>query len=91
MNSCAHQACVNLTLSLHCLVLHTQVRGADLSLSPVHAAARGKIPGSDRGIAMRFPRFLQIRDDKDVVQASDSEVLADMYMSQRKRLGGVQK
>lgn len=45
-----------------------QVRGADLTLSPVHAAARGCVPDSDRGIAMRFPRFMQIREDKSIEQ-----------------------
>ena len=39
------------------------MRGADLSLSPVHAAARGRIPDSDRGVAVRFPRFIGMMCD----------------------------
>ncbi len=39
-----------------------EVRGAELSLSPVHRAASGHLPGTDRGLALRFPRFIRVRD-----------------------------
>eukprot|EP00967_Tisochrysis_lutea_P003508 scaffold4182_cov27-Tisochrysis_lutea.AAC.1 len=55
---------------------HMQVRGADLTLSPVHAAARGLVPDTDRGIALRFPRFIKVRDDKAVEQATGPDQLA---------------
>jgi ATP-dependent DNA ligase len=45
-----------------------EVRGADLTLSPVHAAAKGRV-ASDRGIALRFPRFIGVRSDKAVEDA----------------------
>jgi len=60
-----------------------EVRGADLTLSPVHAAARGLVPDTDRGIALRFPRFIKVRDDKAVEQATGPDQLASMYMAQR--------
>ena len=42
------------------------IRGAELSISPVHMAAHGGQGTGGRGLALRFPRFLSIRDDKTV-------------------------
>lgn len=40
-----------------------QVRGADITLSPNYTAAQGLV-SAERGLSMRFPRFLKKRDDK---------------------------
>lgn len=52
-----------------------EVRGADVTLSPVYPAAKGLV-SEERGLSLRFPRFLRRRDDKSVEDASGPEVLA---------------
>jgi ATP-dependent DNA ligase I len=63
-----------------------EVRGADLSLSPTHTAAQGlAAAGSERGIALRFPRFLRTRDDLTAENATGPEQLLEMYLAQPNR------
>ena len=60
-----------------------QVRAAALSLSPTWGAARGTVPGGgERGLALRFPRFLRARPDKALRDATSSEQLAFMFAKQ---------
>ncbi|XBW37680.1 hypothetical protein QEN19_003262 [Hanseniaspora menglaensis] len=58
-----------------------EVLCADLSLSPVYKSAIDLV-GSDRGISLRFPRMIRIRDDKDYTMATSSEQVLEMYQSQ---------
>ncbi len=55
-----------------------------ITLSPVSVAALGLVSES-RGLSLRFPRFIRVRDDKgqNVEQASSPEFLANMWKSQQ--------
>jgi DNA ligase 1 len=59
-----------------------EVRGAELTLSPIHRAALGAVrPGA--GLALRFPRFTgRFRDDKSASEATTGSELLEMYRSQ---------
>jgi predicted DNA-binding WGR domain protein len=63
-----------------------QVRAAALSLSPVFRAARGTIPAApaeaERGLGLRFPRFIRARPDKRPTDATSSTQLAAMFAQQ---------
>jgi DNA ligase-1 len=65
--------------------LVAEVIGAELTLSPIHACARGVIK-PDAGISIRFPRFIRWRPDKRPEDATTSQELVEMYNRQLKKI-----
>ncbi|KAI9634087.1 putative DNA ligase [Dioszegia hungarica] len=57
-----------------------EVLTADLSLSPVYTAAHGLADA--RGISLRFPRFIKVRDDKNAEEATTAEQVSEFYQRQ---------
>ncbi|TLD09408.1 uncharacterized protein PgNI_07091 [Pyricularia grisea] len=54
---------------------------ADITLSPTYTAAIGLV-SDERGLSLRFPRFLKKRDDKSIDEASSGEFLASLFRKQ---------
>ncbi|KAI0892349.1 ATP-dependent DNA ligase [Annulohypoxylon nitens] len=54
---------------------------ADTTLSPTYTASIGLV-SQERGLSLRFPRFLKKREDKGIEEASSSEFLAGLYRKQ---------
>ncbi|XP_008787626.2 DNA ligase 6 isoform X2 [Phoenix dactylifera] len=62
-----------------------EIRGADLTISPVHHAAAGLVHPS-RGISVRLPRFVRPVLDRKPEDCSTSADIACMFKSQTRRM-----
>ena len=60
-----------------------EVKTADLTLSPRYMAGKDALmDASGRGISLRFPRFIQQRDDKKPEDATAGSMIVAMYKKQ---------
>lgn len=57
-----------------------EIKCADLSISPIYCASIGSVE-PNKGIALRFPRFIREREDKNIEEATSSEQILDYYKS----------
>lgn len=57
---------------------------ADITLSPTYTAAIGLV-SDERGLSLRFPRFLKKREDKSIDEASTNEFLAGLWRKQEEK------
>lgn len=59
---------------------------ADITLSPTYTAAIGLV-SEERGLSLRFPRFLKVREDKSIDEATTSDYLALLWRKQGEKVG----
>ncbi|CAM1503830.1 Fc.00g014210.m01.CDS01 [Cosmosporella sp. VM-42] len=58
---------------------------ADITLSPTYTAAIGLV-SEERGLSLRFPRFLKKREDKGLDEASTRDFLAGLWRKQEAKV-----
>lgn len=61
-----------------------EVAFADITLSPTYTAAIGMV-SDERGLSLRFPRFLKVREDKGIENASTPDFLAGLWRNQMEK------
>ena len=58
-----------------------EILGDEITLSPIHTCAFGRLR-EESGLAVRFPRFQRLRDDKAPQDTTTVDEIVDMYKAQ---------
>ncbi len=66
-------------------VVVMEVKGAEITLSPIHTCGLDEIRKGN-GLAIRFPRFIGLREDKGPEDATTTEEMVSLYNLQLKKL-----
>lgn len=61
-----------------------EIKGAELTVSPVHQAAVGAIH-SGKGLSLRFPRFVRVRPDKSPTDTTSPNEIIDLHLKQARQ------
>lgn len=56
----------------------------DITLSPTHTCGLHKVDNEEKGYALRFPRMVQLRDDKTINEATTTDEVKEMYNNMKK-------
>jgi DNA ligase-1 len=59
-----------------------EVQASDFSLSPLHNAGVHLIQKDNKGLALRFPRFVRVRGDKNLDGVTSAEAIVNMAFCQ---------
>lgn len=62
-----------------------EIIGAEITLSPVHTAGWNRVR-EGAGLAIRFPRFVRVRDDKSPTDATTVDELVELYQRKLRRV-----
>ncbi|KAG9243862.1 ATP-dependent DNA ligase [Calycina marina] len=61
-----------------------EIAFADITISPTYTAAIGLV-SDEKGLSLRFPRFLKVREDKSIEEASTNDFLAGLWRKQEEK------
>lgn len=63
-------------------------RHFSLTISPTSVTALGLVPQSrEKGLSLRFPRFIRVREDKSIETASTPSFVVQLWLSQERKGG----